>query len=207
MDIRNSVDLPYSRQIVWDGLNNPDILRVCIPGCESFDQSTSNCFNVVAVLKVGMIKTRFEGEIKLDDINEPNSYRIAGMGKGGIAGYASGSAHVWLVETVDGTCLNYEVKADVGGKIAQLGSRLIDIMSNQMTNQFFDSFKTALDQSQNIEGLAIKSNVSDHQIDVQSKSKNQVLIGKESKNDWLIPYFVGLVCGILIGGLAIMTIG
>lgn len=211
MEIRNSVDLPYARQVVWDDLNDPDILRACIPGCESFEAPTSDHFDVVSVLKIGMIKARFEGEVDLIDIDAPNSYRIKGAGKGGVAGYASGSAKVWLEDADGGTRLNYEATADVGGKIAQMGSRLIDTVANQMAAQFFESFKEALARREAGESLAPQADGSDAAPSTSAPSAVSAgarsAPAPKSSHDWLLPYFVGLGCGVLIGAFAALALG
>jgi carbon monoxide dehydrogenase subunit G len=127
-------------QTVWKALNDVDVLKQCIPGCESLEQKSDKEMSAVVVLKVGPVKAKFSGEVTLSNINAPQSYTITGEGKGGIAGFAKGGAEVKLEETADGTLLNYEAKADVGGKIAQLGSRLIDSTSKKLAAQFFDKF-------------------------------------------------------------------
>lgn len=126
---------------VWAGLNDPKILRACIPGCESLEKKSDTEFAAVVVLKIGPIKARFNGEVELKDLNPPHGYRIVGEGKGGIAGFAKGGADVHLTEEgPEQTRLNYEAKADVGGKIAQLGSRLITSTSKKLASQFFSEF-------------------------------------------------------------------
>ena len=128
-------------QKVWEALNDPAMLKACIPGCESLEKKSDTELAATVVLKVGPIKATFTGEVTLNNLNPPNSYTISGEGKGGIAGFAKGGADVKL--TADGpnaTILNYEAKADVGGKIAQLGSRLIVSTSKKLAGQFFSTF-------------------------------------------------------------------
>ena len=127
-------------QKVWDALNDPDVLKACIPGCQSLEKQGDNLAATV-VLKVGPIKATFNGEVTLKNLKPPHSYTIQGEGKGGIAGFAKGGADV--TQTADGpdvTVLKYEAKADVGGKIAQLGSRLITSTSKKLAGQFFSTF-------------------------------------------------------------------
>jgi carbon monoxide dehydrogenase subunit G len=126
---------------VWEALNNPDILMACIPGCQSLVMNSPTDMSATVVLKIGPIKATFTGDVKLTNLNPPHSYTISGEGKGGIAGFAKGGADVALTEDgVDTTVLKYEAKADVGGKIAQLGSRLITSTSKKLAGQFFSTF-------------------------------------------------------------------
>lgn len=126
---------------VWAALNDPDMLKACIPGCEMLDKKSEKELSATVALKIGPIKARFNGEVELKNLKPPYSYTIFGEGKGGIAGFAKGGADVTL--TVIGpneTVLTYVAKADVGGKIAQLGSRLIQSTSKKLAGQFFDTF-------------------------------------------------------------------
>ena len=126
---------------VWAALNDPEILKACIPGCESLEKRDDGGFTAVVSLKIGPIKAKFNGEVELQNLNPPHSYTIAGEGKGGIAGFAKGGADVTLKEDgADTTILTYTAKADVGGKIAQLGSRLITSTSKKLAGQFFSTF-------------------------------------------------------------------
>jgi len=126
---------------VWAALNDPEILKACIPGCESLEKRDDGGFTAVVSLKIGPIKAKFNGEVELQNLNPPHSYTIAGEGKGGIAGFAKGGADVTLKEDgADTTVLTYVAKADVGGKIAQLGSRLIQSTSKKLAGEFFSSF-------------------------------------------------------------------
>lgn len=128
-------------QKVWEALNDPAMLKACIPGCEALEKKSDTELAATVVLKVGPIKATFAGEVTLGNLNPPYSYTISGEGKGGIAGFAKGGADVKLSEDgPDVTILKYEAKADVGGKIAQLGSRLITSTSKKLAGQFFSSF-------------------------------------------------------------------
>ena len=126
---------------VWQALNDPDVLKACIPGCQSLEKRSDTEFAATVVLKIGPIKATFAGEVALKNLNPPRSYTIEGEGKGGIAGFAKGGADVSLSEDgPDATILKYATKADVGGKIAQLGSRLISSTSKKLAGEFFSSF-------------------------------------------------------------------
>jgi carbon monoxide dehydrogenase subunit G len=126
---------------VWAALNDPEVLKACIPGCESLEMKSETELEAVVTLKIGPIKAKFNGEVRLENLNPPHSYTITGEGKGGVAGFAKGGADVRLAEDgPDATILSYEAKADVGGKIAQLGSRLIASTSKKLAGQFFCEF-------------------------------------------------------------------
>ena len=140
MDMTGERRIPAPRQKVWDALNDPEVLRVCIPGCESLEKTSDTDLKATAAVKIGPIATRFTGKVQLTDLDPPNSYRISGEGQGGVAGFAKGGANVRLSDDGAGTLLQYDVKAQVGGKIAQLGARLIDATSKQMADLFFDRF-------------------------------------------------------------------
>jgi uncharacterized protein len=126
---------------VWEGLNNPGILKTCIPGCQSLEMSSATHMAAVVVLRVGPIKATFKSEVILTNLNPPYSYTITGEGKGGIAGFAKGGANVILTECAPNeTLLKYEATVDIGGKIAQLGSRLMSSTSKKLTGEFFSTF-------------------------------------------------------------------
>jgi len=144
MDMTGERRIPAPRQKVWDALNDPAVLRQCIPGCESLEKTADNELRATAAVKIGPISARFNGKVQLTDLDPPNSYRISGEGQGGVAGFAKGGANVRLADDGDTTLLNYVVNAQVGGKIAQLGARLIDATSKQMADMFFDRFTAAV---------------------------------------------------------------
>lgn len=125
---------------VWEALNDPEILKEAIPGCQSLEKSSDTEMAATVVLKIGPIKATFNGEVTLKNLKPPHSYTIQGEGKGGIAGFAKGGADVTLTEDGAATILKYAAKADVGGKIAQLGSRLIESTSKKLAGQFFSTF-------------------------------------------------------------------
>lgn len=128
-------------ETVWAALNDAEVLKACIPGCESLEKTSDTDLTATVVLKMGPIKATFNGAVQLKDLNPPHSYTIEGEGKGGIAGFAKGGADVALeAESPEVTILRYTAKADVGGKIAQLGSRLIMSTSKKLAGQFFSSF-------------------------------------------------------------------
>jgi len=136
--------LPASREVAWACLNDADVLKSCIPGCEELIKASETEFQAVVVAKIGPVKARFKGKVRLTDLDPPNSYRITGEGEGGVAGFAKGGASVALTAKDGGTLLTYEVEAQIGGKIAQLGSRLIDGVARKMADQFFADFAAAV---------------------------------------------------------------
>lgn len=140
MEMQGEYKIPASRETVWDALNDPEVLAACIPGCKSLEKTGENGFAATVQAKVGPVKATFKGEVTLSDIDPPNGYRISGEGKGGAAGFAKGGATVTLAEDGDGTLLSYSVDANVGGKLAQIGSRLIDSTSKKLAGEFFDAF-------------------------------------------------------------------
>jgi carbon monoxide dehydrogenase subunit G len=144
MTMTGGVTLPASRQTVWEKLNDPEVLKACIPGCQSLERSGENGFAAVAKVKVGPVSATFKGTVELTDLDPPNSYRISGNGEGGVAGFAKGGAKVSLSDAPEGCLLNYEVEANVGGKLAQLGGRLVDGVAKKMADQFFANFVKAV---------------------------------------------------------------
>jgi carbon monoxide dehydrogenase subunit G len=144
MDMTGERRIAASREKVWDALNDPEILRSSIPGCDTLVKESDTDMKATASVKIGPIAAKFAGKMQLLDLDPPNGYRIAGEGQGGVAGFAKGGAVVTLVEDGSDTILKYDVKAQVGGKIAQLGARLIDATAKQMADAFFDRFAAQL---------------------------------------------------------------
>ena len=140
MDMTGDRRIPASREAVWAALNDPAVLKACIPGCEKLERTPEGDLVATAGIKIGPIAAKFSGRLQLLDLDPPNSYRIAGEGQGGVAGFAKGGAAVQLHEEGEQTLMHYDVKAQVGGKIAQLGARLIDATAKQMADAFFNRF-------------------------------------------------------------------
>ncbi len=139
------VVLPADRATVWARLNDTDTLKASIPGCESLDKLSDTELQAVAKIKIGPVSARFKGKVNLSDLDPPNSYRISGQGDGGIAGFAKGGANVKLSDADGGgTKLSYDVDAQIGGKIAQLGGRLINSTAKKLADEFFTNFAKAL---------------------------------------------------------------
>ena len=145
MEMKGSHLIPASRESVWEALNDAEVLKACIPGCKELEKKSDTEFSATVVAKVGPVKATFKGEVTLQDLVPPTSYSIVGEGKGGIAGFAKGGAKVHLSDAEDGaTQLDYEVDAKVGGKLAALGSRLIDSTAKKLAGDFFDNFSNKL---------------------------------------------------------------
>ncbi|ARP96561.1 CoxG family protein [Bordetella genomosp. 13] len=146
MILTGEKNLTLPRQRVWEGLNDPDILRQCIPGCDVFERESEHTFKVGMVLAIGPVKARFTGKLTLSDIVPPASYALTFEGSGGAAGFGKGEAQVRLADADAGTSLSYSMKAQVGGKLAQVGSRLIDGVARRVADDFFSRFARVLQQ-------------------------------------------------------------
>lgn len=147
MDLSGEYVIPAEPQTVWEALNDPDVLRDCIPGCQSLEKKSDTEMAATVVTKIGPVKATFKGEVRLENLNPPVSYTIVGEGKGGIAGFAKGSADVALEPVEEGTRLTYKVDAHVGGKLAQLGSRLIASSAKKLSGQFFSNLSERIGES------------------------------------------------------------
>jgi carbon monoxide dehydrogenase subunit G len=144
MTMTGEVQLAAPRQTVWEKLNDPNVLRATIPGCESLEKTSDTSFQAVAVTKIGPVKARWKGKVTLTDLDPPNGYKIVGEGEGGVAGFAKGAADVKLTDKDGGTLLSYNVEAQIGGKLAQLGQRLINGAAKKMADDFFQKFAAAV---------------------------------------------------------------
>src|SRR5205823_13035378 len=132
--------IPASQRVVWDALNDPEMLKASVPGCESIERTGDNEYQVQMVARVGPVSAKFKGKLTLSDVKPPDSYSIAFEGQGGPAGFAKGGAHVRLTPEAEKTKLSYDVKASVGGKLAQIGSRLVDAAAKKVADDFFRNF-------------------------------------------------------------------
>lgn len=140
MDMKGEYRITASREKVWDALNDPEILKQCIAGCEELDKTSDTEFTARVHTRIGPVSAKFTGKVELSEIDPPNGYRISGEGQGGVAGFAKGGAAVKLAEDGDATVLTYEANATVGGKLAQIGSRVIDGVTKKMADDFFGRF-------------------------------------------------------------------
>ncbi len=146
--------IPETREMVWKALNDPEILRRCVPGCQSLEKTSDTGMVATAAIRVGPVSAKFGGTISLSELNAPVSYRITGEGQGGVAGFARGSAFIRLEEVAGGTMLNYSVDAQVGGKLAQLGGRLIDATARKLSEAFFEKFASEIRRQYHGDGAA-----------------------------------------------------
>jgi hypothetical protein len=148
MEMTGEYRIPAPRDRVWAALNDPAVLKACIPGCETLDMQSPTEMTAKVVAKIGPVKATFNGKVRLENMNPPESYTIAGEGQGGVAGFAKGGADVKLTPDGDGTILAYTAKAQIGGKLAQLGARLIDSTAKMMADQFFSRFSASVGEAQ-----------------------------------------------------------
>ncbi|QIE45012.1 carbon monoxide dehydrogenase subunit G [Pseudohalocynthiibacter aestuariivivens] len=147
MDMTGEHRIAAPRDEVWAALNDPEVLKACIPGCQELEKTSETTMEAKVVQKIGPVKASFTGAVELVNINAPESYTIQGEGKGGVAGFAKGAADVHLTEDGDETILTYNVQATVGGKLAQLGSRLVSSTAKKLAAKFFDNFHDHLTQT------------------------------------------------------------
>lgn len=146
MDMQGEYRISADRKTVWDALNEPEVLKASLVGCESFDRISDTDFKAKMTIKVGPIKTKFSCTIQLSDIDPPNSYTLSGQGDGGAAGFASGSVKVLLSESEGTTLLQYTVDASLRGKIGQMGSRVVNSVARSMADKFFGNLSALVDE-------------------------------------------------------------
>tara|TARA_S200000501_G_scaffold197012_1_gene185392 strand:+ start:511 stop:1092 length:582 start_codon:yes stop_codon:yes gene_type:complete len=176
MKLSGSYQINLEKQKVWEALNDPEILKQAIPGCEEFIKNSDTEFTAKATNKIGPFNASFTGDIELNDLNPPNSYKISGSGNSPV-GFASGEANVKLEDHQDGTKLTYEVEANVGGKIAQVGSRLIDMTAKKMADIFFKKFSEVISKETitSKDQIDTEEEISENQISKKQKSNNKTL--------------------------------
>jgi carbon monoxide dehydrogenase subunit G len=146
MELDDQIEIAAPRDIVYAALNNPEILQQAIPGCEEIEQLSPTEMTARVVLKIGPVKAKFNGRVVLDNAGAPDSFSLSGEGDGGVAGAARGGADVTLAESAGGTLLTYKARADVSGKIAQLGSRLVLSTAKKLSRSFFENFQKIMDE-------------------------------------------------------------
>jgi len=192
MKLKGSYQINSEKQKVWEALNDPEILQKTIPGCEEFKKSSDTEFTATATNKIGPFNATFTGDIELKDLNPPHSYKIIGSGNSPV-GFATGEADVFLEDSEGGTKLSYTVSANVGGKIAQVGSRLIDMTAKKMADIFFGKFAEMISTNGNdkIENAIINENV-------KVEEKEKIPREKKSKNKLLINFSIGIILLIVI---------
>ena len=187
MKLNGSYQINLEKQKVWEALNDPEILKQSIPGCEEFKKNSNTEFTATATNKIGPFNASFTGDIELKNINAPNSYVIEGSGNSAV-GFASGSAQVKLEDSEGGTKLTYEVEANVGGKIAQVGSRLIDMTAKKMADIFFGKFSELISKE--------KIELKDEKLE---DNKKEPLITKKSNTKIYVYSLATIITLIIIG--------
>ena len=152
MEMTGEQLIPASQQETWNALNDTEVLKACVPGCESIEPEGENSYTVLMTARVGPVSAKFKGKLAISDLNPPHSYSIAFEGQGGVAGFAKGGAQVKLAPEGHGTRLTYSAKANVGGKLAQIGSRLVDAAAQKVAGEFFTAFNERLSMKQGAHG-------------------------------------------------------
>ena len=175
MKLSGSYQINLSKEKVWDALNDPEILKQAIPGCEEFTKNSDTEFTATATNKIGPFNASFTGDIELTDLDPPNSYKITGSGNSPV-GFASGEATVKLEDNEKGTNLIYEVEANVGGKIAQVGSRLIDMTAKKMADIFFGKFSELISTGDSTSSEQISEKKIDQTNEAKPKKQNQKIL-------------------------------
>ena len=175
MKLSGSYQINLSKEKVWDALNDPEILKQAIPGCEEFTKNSDTEFTATATNKIGPFNASFTGDIELTDLDPPNSYKITGSGNSPV-GFASGEATVKLEDNEKGTNLIYEVEANVGGKIAQVGSRLIDMTAKKMADIFFGKFSELISTDDSTSSEQISEKKIDQTNEAKPKKQNQKIL-------------------------------
>ena len=187
MKLTGSYQINLEKQKVWEALNNSEILKQAIPGCEDFKKNSETEFTITATNKVGPFNASFTGDIELKDLNPPNSYKITGSGNSPV-GFATGEATVTLEDNDGGTKLIYNVEANVGGKIAQVGSRLIDMTAKKMADIFFGKFSELIEPHSKV-------------AEQENKIENKALIKKDNNKSLIktLGYLLIMTCLVIAG--------
>ncbi len=203
MEIKGLQLISANRELVWEALNDPQVLQKCLPGCESVERLSDAEFKIVLLAVVGPLKIRFKGSLLMQDIDRPNSCHMVFEGQGGVAGFGKGTASVGLVDIPDGTELTYSANAQVGGKLAQVGSRLIDNVAKKITDDFFKAFRKSLSGDLDADVLPSKSKGNDGELKTvpskNSASNNE--IENISTNTPMVPawwLFIAVLMGSII---------
>jgi carbon monoxide dehydrogenase subunit G len=199
MEMSGEQLIPASQQETWDALNDPQVLKACVPGCEAIDHIADNEYQVQMVARVGPVSAKFKGRLTLSDIKPPSSYSIAFEGQGGPAGFAKGGAQVKLSPQNGGTKLAYDVKASVGGKLAQIGSRLVDAAAKKVADDFFRNFTLRLSPAGSEEDTVVAAG----RIKPRSKAVSRVgeVERAPTRSDTSVMIFAAVALIAVIAGL------
>jgi carbon monoxide dehydrogenase subunit G len=210
MQLTGEQKIAATRQRVWECLNDPEILKQCIPGCQSLEKTSEERFNAVVAIKIGPIGARFVGAVTLADLDPPSAYTITGEGQAGPAGFAKGSARVKLADDGDGTLLTYEVDAEVGGRMAQVGGAIIDATAKQLANTFFTRFRDVVAPPPDapvsaaaapIPGATPSGGAAPAPSTVPAAARG----ASQSVTPWLISVGVAALAGFLLGGSQVLA--
>lgn len=193
MDMQGNRQLGVSQQQAWDALNDATILKACIPGCEKFELTAENQYAVLVAVKIGPVAAKFNGKVTLADIQAPNSYALQFEAQGGVAGFGQGESKVELLANDQGCELRYTVHSKVGGKIAQLGQRLIDGVAKSLAEDFFKRFELALQEKYPESALSQTSSAQENGTEAQTPSTQMSSSGAPK---WLWPLVVGVLAGL-----------
>ncbi|MFA7585244.1 MAG: carbon monoxide dehydrogenase subunit G [Novosphingobium sp.] len=204
MELTGEQRIAAPRAKVWAALNDPDVLRQCIPGCQSLDRDGADRFDAVAEVKIGPIGARFNGSVQLSEIDAPNGYVISGKGNGGIAGNAQGKARVRLADDAGGTLLNYTVNAEVGGRMAQLGGPIIDATARNLAGKFFEKFGTVVAGEPVVSASAATVAPAIESVSVQPAAAQSALapaspIGISGPWGWIGALVLAIIAGFVLG--------
>jgi hypothetical protein len=194
------------RQKVWEALNDPEILRQCIPGCQSLEKTADDKFDATVAIKIGPIGARFAGAVALSDLDPPNGYTIMGEGQGGPAGFARGGARVKLADAEGGTRLTYDVDAEVGGRMAQVGGPIIDATAKQLANAFFTKFGEVVAPPPEAAPAAAASQAAGAAPrPVSTPGAAPAAGSSQNMAPWVVSIFVAALAGFLIGGTHVFS--
>ena len=193
MDMQGNRQLGVSQQQAWDALNDPAILKACIPGCEKFELTADNQYAVLVAVKIGPVAAKFNGKVTLADIQAPQSYALQFEAQGGVAGFGQGESKVELIANDEGCELRYTVHSKVGGKIAQLGQRLIDGVAKSLAEDFFKRFEVAL-QEKYPESASTQASSGPEQGASAESAAAKAATGATPK--WLWPLVAGVIAGL-----------
>ncbi len=199
MDMKGEYRIPAPKQTVWEALNDPEILKAAIPGCESIEKASDTEMTATVKAKVGPVSARFKGKVTLSDLNPPDSYRISGEGQGGPAGFGKGGATVSLEEDGGETILRYEANAQVGGKLAQIGARLVDSAAKKIADEFFANFVNEVGGGQAAPATAqVADDTAAPAIDMKVDSAQETPSKSVSTATWVVGLVVVIVVLLLL---------
>ena len=201
MDINGEQRIPATQQVVWEALNDPEALKASIPGCETVDKISETQYTARLTMAIGPVKAKFTGDVTLTDIDAPNGYTITGKGSGGAAGFGKGSARVTLIGEGNSTVLRYAANASVGGKLAQIGQRLVDSAAKKMADEFFTNFTAYL----TAKGVAATAAAAESQASTDAAAASAAAASPESQAPQISNDNKKMGSGVWIGLAAVIV--